>query len=101
MADQTQGSSSNELPVVAQGHPEVLKPGVDADVMSPTLLAAGQDKWPRSKIPCMNCPHAVWMQTGTDLKCYCRVMYRLSWSKGDQTEILACDGPMIGQEAQE
>lgn len=38
---------------------------------------------------------------GTDLKCYCRVMYRLSWSKGDQTEILACDGPMIGQEAQE
>lgn len=75
-----------------------MEEGREKDVTSQALEYASRDKERRDDKPktvCTRCPHAVWQATGTDLICYCRVMYRLSWSKAQPTEILACDGLVI------
>ena len=71
---------------------------VPGDVTSPTLRQLAKERWPEVPTVCMQCPHAVWQETGTGLICYCRVMYRVSWSKEQPLQILSCDGATLGQE---
>jgi hypothetical protein len=34
-----------------------------------------------------------------ELKCYCRVMYLVTWSSKEPQQISACDGMFLGGEA--
>ena len=54
---------------------------------------------------CAQCPNAVWFfqtqkeLTKKELKCYCRVMFLITWSSLEPYQMIQlCDGVVIGQE---
>lgn len=53
---------------------------------------------PKEATACEECPNAVWFATQDELKCYCRVMYLVTWSNREPQTIQLCDGQYIGQE---
>ena len=65
---------------------------------SPTLDALEKKRRPRPATVCETCPHSVWFTSPTDVKCYCRVMYLVTWSVKEPNQITACDGIYVGQE---
>ncbi len=88
MADSTSGQGTSGTSSAPGG------PGVT--LYSPVLRGLPAKDLP--KVACIECPHAIWQETGTDLRCYCRVMYLIAWSKAQPTEILACDGTSLGKD---
>jgi len=76
-------------------------PGLEADtpmVSSPTLAALDARRRPRTHTVCEGCPNSVWFTSPTEVKCYCRVMYLVTWSIKEQNQITACDGIFVGQD---
>jgi hypothetical protein len=76
-------------------------PGLEADapmVSSPTLAALDPRRRPRMPTVCEGCPNSVWFTSPTEVKCYCRVMYLVTWSLKEQNQITACDGIFVGQD---
>ena len=71
---------------------------------SPTLLQLDATHHPLPEVACVHCPNSVWFTTKMSkselVKCYCRVMFLVSWSTTEPTAITLCDGPQIGQEAE-
>ena len=65
---------------------------------SPTLDALEKKRRPQPATVCESCPHSVWFTSPTDVKCYCRVMYLVTWSVKEPNQITACDGIYVGQE---
>ena len=68
---------------------------------SPTLEALEQEEGsllPQEATVCEECPNAVWFASKDELKCYCRVMFLVTWSSKDPQTIRLCDGQYIGQE---
>ena len=47
---------------------------------SPTLGALDINRRPKVKTVCETCPNSVWFSSPTEVKCYCRVMYLVTWS---------------------
>ena len=59
---------------------------------SHTLLTLPSSRRPRDAIACTACPNSLWFTTDTDVKCYCRLMYLLTWTSQEPLDILQCDG---------
>lgn len=68
---------------------------------SPTLESLElekSNKLPEEVTVCEECPNAVWFSSKDELKCYCRVMFLITWASKDPQTIQLCDGQYIGQE---
>ena len=65
---------------------------------SPTLGALDSNRRPKVKTVCETCPNSVWFSSPAELKCYCRVMYLVTWSTKEPNQITGCDGMFLGQE---
>src|SRR4051812_31373725 len=65
---------------------------------SPTLQELEQLRRPKDKTACEDCPNSVWFASPLEVKCYCRVMYLVSWSTKEPNQITLCDGVFIGQQ---
>src|SRR5476649_2889465 len=85
-----------------QEQPETFEEDGESEVMnevlSPTLEALEVSRRPKKSTRCETCPNCVWFSTPTEVKAYCRVMYLITWSNKDPTEISGCDGVFIGQQ---
>ena len=65
---------------------------------SPTLAALDESRHPKAKTVCESCLNSVWFSSPTEVKCYCRVMFLVSWSTKEPNQITGCDGVFLGQE---
>lgn len=65
---------------------------------SPTLAALEESRRPQAKTVCEGCPNSVWFTSPVEVKCYCRVMFLVTWSSKEQNQITACDGIFLGQD---
>ena len=65
---------------------------------SPTLDALDESRRPRAGTVCEHCPNSVWFASPRELKCYCRVMFLVTWSSREPSQITHCDGEFLGQE---
>ncbi len=68
-----------------------------AAVSSPTLDALDTARRPQASTVCEHCPNSVWFASPAELKCYCRVMYLVSWSSREPNQITHCDGAFLAQ----
>lgn len=65
---------------------------------SPTLDALDESRRPRASTVCERCPNSVWFASPAEVKCYCRVMFLVTWSSKEPNQITNCDGEFLGQE---
>lgn len=65
---------------------------------SPTLDALDKSRRPKASTVCEHCPNSVWFASPAELKCYCRVMFLVTWSSKEPSQITNCDGEFLGQE---
>ena len=65
---------------------------------SPTLAALDENRRPSLKTVCETCPNSVWFSSPQEVKCYCRVMYLITWSTKEPNQMTHCDGVFLGQE---
>lgn len=65
---------------------------------SPTLAALGKSRRPSPEVVCGTCPNSVWFASPKEVKCYCRVMFLVTWSNQEPNPITHCDGALLGQE---
>ena len=65
---------------------------------SPTLAALDESRRPKAKTVCEDCPNSVWFSSPAEVKCYCRVMFLVTWSNKEPNQLTACDGIFLGQE---
>lgn len=65
---------------------------------SPTLDALDESRRPKAKTVCEACPNSVWFASPAEVKCYCRVMFLVTWSSKEQNQITHCDGEFLGQD---
>ena len=72
--------------------------GATPRILSPTLEALDKLRRPRPATVCEGCPNSVWFTSPTEVKCYCRVMYLVTWSVKEPNQITACDGVFVGYE---
>lgn len=59
---------------------------------SPTLASLAESRHPKPDTVCARCPNSVWFASPVEVKCYCRVMYLVTWSTQEPTQLTACDG---------
>lgn len=64
---------------------------------SPTLDALAASRRPSASTVCEGCPNSVWFASPTEVKCYCRVMFLVTWSSREPSQITHCDGVFLGQ----
>ena len=69
-----------------------------ADSASPTLGALDESRRPKASTVCEDCPNSVWFASPVEVKCYCRVMFLVTWSSKEPNQITNCDGLFLGQE---
>ena len=67
-------------------------------VASRTLAELEQGRRPKAKTVCETCPNSVWFTSPTEVQCYCRVMFLVTWSTKAPNPLTACDGVFLGQE---
>ena len=65
---------------------------------SPTLAKVDPSRRPLPEVVCATCPSSRWFATPTDLQCYCKQMYVITWSTTKPGQITICDGQTLGQE---
>ena len=64
---------------------------------SPTLAALEASRRPHPGTVCEACPNSVWFASPAEVKCYCRVMFLVTWSSSEPHQITHCDGALPGQ----
>ena len=65
---------------------------------SPTLDALGESRRPKASTVCERCPHSVGFASPVAVKCYCRVLFLVTWSSQEPHPIIHCDGAFLGQD---
>ena len=65
---------------------------------SQTLAVLEKSRRPNPRTVCEGCPNSVWFASPVEVRCYCRVMYLVTWSSKDPQQITACDGLYLGQD---
>ena len=65
---------------------------------SPTLAGLDASRRPKLRTVCEVCPNSVWFASPAEVKCYCRVMFLITWSPQEPNQMTACDGALLGQE---
>ena len=78
--------------------PEVSEKMPSPEISSPTLEALEESRRPKAKTVCEHCPNSVWFSTPAEVKCYCRVMFLVTWSNKEPNQFTNCDGIYLGQE---
>ena len=65
-----------------------------------SLTLAGLDvsRRPLATTACETCPNSMWFASPQEVKCYCRVMFLVTWSSQEPHQITLCDGLAIGPE---
>lgn len=66
-----------------------------APYISPTLASISAKERPNPSTVCEVCPASVWFSSPAGLKCFCRVMHLVSWSKEEPNELTHCDGEVM------
>ena len=84
---------------------ELEQPPVDESPFAPleepqslVLQALDASRRPKARTVCERCPNSVWFSSPTEVKCYCRVMFLVSWSTKEPNQITGCDGMFLGQD---
>ncbi|CUR71494.1 hypothetical protein BN2905_07600 [Achromobacter xylosoxidans] len=54
---------------------------------SPTLDALEENRRPKASTVCEHCPNSVWFASPAEVKCYCRVMFLVTWSSKEPNQI--------------
>ena len=70
----------------------------ERESVSPTLGQLEPSRRPKDVTACEACPNSVWFASPEEVKCYCRVMFLITWSTQEPGRITLCDGTIIGQE---
>ena len=65
---------------------------------SPTLDALDESRRPKASTVCERCPNSVWFTSSAEVKCYCRVMFLVTWSTKEPNQITNCDGELLGRD---
>ena len=65
---------------------------------SPTLDALDASRRPQARTVCETCPNSVWFASPAEVKCYCRVMFLVTWSSKAPQQITHCDGTFLGSD---
>lgn len=65
---------------------------------SPTLAQLESNRRPQARTVCERCANSVWFASPVEVRCYCRVMYLVTWSSKDPQQITACDGMFLEQD---
>ena len=93
------------LPEAAEPGPELVGTHSDENPFqvpdspaSPTLAALEENRRPKAKTVCEGCPNSVWFTSPAEVKCYCRVMFLITWSNKEPNQLTACDGIFLGQD---
>nr|AFS51494.1 TraH DNA transfer protein [uncultured bacterium] len=84
---------------------ELEQPPVDESPFAPleepqslVLQELDESRRPKARTVCERCPNSVWFSSPKEVKCYCRVMFLVSWSTKEPNQITGCDGMFLGQE---
>lgn len=93
-APPTREAAPRERAVSPSPPPTSLSP---PSASSPTLDALAASRRPSASTVCEDCPNSVWFASPTELKCYCRVMFLVTWSSREPSQITHCDGVFLGQ----
>ena len=64
-------------------------------IESPTLAKLPQDRRPKPPTACETCRNSVWFASTLEVRCYCRVMFHVTWSTETPNHILNCDGQYL------
>ncbi len=65
---------------------------------SPTLAQLDDTRRPQASTVCEACPNSVWFASPAEVRCYCRVMFLVTWSSAEPQQLTSCDGLLLGQE---
>ena len=65
---------------------------------SPTLHGLEATRRPKASTVCETCLNSVWFTSPAEVKCYCRVMFLVTWSTKEPHQLTACDGVFLGQQ---
>jgi hypothetical protein len=104
MNQQTEGDEL-EAALAALAHPsEMPTPDVIVDAessgsdlrVSPTLATLPLSRRPKPGTVCETCPNSVWFASPKAVKCYCRVLFLVTWSSQEPSQITHCDGVFLG-----
>ena len=76
--------------------PEQTQNDLEEPPISPTLAALESSRRPSPEVACGACPNSVWFASPNEVKCYCRVMFLVTWSTSEQNLITHCDGLTMG-----
>ena len=96
-----------EAALAALAHPgEMPAPDVIVDAepsgsdlpVSPTLAALPLSRRPKPGTVCETCPNSVWFASPKAVKCYCRVLFLVTWSSQEPNQITHCDGVFLGED---
>lgn len=68
---------------------------VAPSVPSQALARLDKRRRPNPATVCESCPNSVWFTSPKEVKCYCRVMYLITWSTRDPNQITSCDGVFL------
>jgi hypothetical protein len=105
MNQQSEGDEL-EAALAALAHPgEMPAPDVIVDAepsgsdlpVSPTLAALPLSRRPQPGTVCETCPNSVWFASKKAVKCYCRVLFLVTWSSEEPNQITHCDGVFLGE----
>ena len=78
--------------------PKAMEPTLQGGAPSPTLAGLDSTRRPKANTVCEACPNSVWFASPVEVKCYCRVMFLVTWSSKESQRITACDGLFLGQD---
>jgi hypothetical protein len=78
-----------------------MPPPLQGATPSPTLAGLDKIRRPQAGTVCETCPNSVWFASPAEVKCYCRVMFLITWSSKEAQQIMACDGMFLGQQSQQ
>ena len=78
--------------------PEQTPVEAAATAASPTLGALDASRRPQAATVCETCRNSVWFASPMELKCYCRVIFLVTWSSAAPNQITHCDGALLGAE---
>jgi hypothetical protein len=76
--------------------PAPPEPPTSADpARGPTLTALDPSRLPKNSTVCETCPLSLWFASERELRCYCRLMFTITWDNADPRPLSHCDGPTL------
>ena len=78
-----------------QGGPAPKPPLSQRGPLGPTLAGLDKRRRPQAATVCEGCPNSVWFASQVELRCYCRVMYLVTWSSKEPQQLTSCDGAYL------